>query len=101
MHKLLTFFISLSIVLLPSVIFGQTTCTDQIAGKSRAQLERELEACDKEIAEWTETLNKTKRDSASFVTDIAALTAKINAARANIKAKNTPFAILLKDFGKN
>src|SRR3972149_6229184 len=100
MHKLLTFFISLSIVLLPSVIFGQTTCTDQIAGKSRAQLERELEACDKEIAEWTETLNKTKRDSGPFVTDIAALTAKINAARANIKGKNIAIANLTKDIAK-
>ena len=80
------------------VIWAQeSVCTDQIAGKSRAQLERELEACDKEIAEWTETLNRAKRDSASFATDIAALTAKIKAAQANIKGKNIAIANLTKD----
>ncbi|KKU92624.1 MAG: hypothetical protein A3B22_02040 [Candidatus Zambryskibacteria bacterium RIFCSPLOWO2_01_FULL_47_33] len=97
MHKFLTFFISLSIVLLPSVTFGQTACTDQIAGKSRTQLEQELEVCNKEIAEWTATLNKTKNDSASFTRDIAALTAKIKVAQANIKGKNIAIANLTKD----
>src|SRR3989344_1193348 len=97
MHKLLTFFISLSIILLPSVTFGQTVCTDQIAGKTRTQLEQELEACNKEIIEWTETLNKTRKDSASFATDIAALTAKINVAKANIKGKNIAITNLTKD----
>lgn len=77
--------------------YAQSTCTDQIAGKSRAQLEAELEACNKEIAEWTETLNKTKQDSASFSRDIAALTAKINAAQANIKGKNIAISNLTKD----
>src|SRR3990167_4985067 len=76
---------------------AQEACTDQIAGKSRAQLEQELEACNKEIAEWTEILNKTKKDSASFATDIAALTAKINAAQANIKGKNIAINNLTKD----
>ena len=97
MHKLLTFFISLSIILLPSVTFGQTVCTDQIAGKTRTQLEQELEACNKDIIEWTETLNKTRKDSASFATDIAALTAKINVAKANIKGKNIAITNLTKD----
>jgi len=98
---MLKFLIFLVIVLpefFPMVIWAQeSVCTDQIAGKSRAQLERELEACDKEIAEWTETLNRTKRDSASFATDIAALTAKIKAAQANIKGKNIAIANLTKD----
>src|SRR3989344_2185626 len=76
---------------------AQEACTDQIAGKSRVQLEQELEACNKEIAEWTEILNKTKKDSASFATDIAALTAKINAAQANIKGKNIAINNLTKD----
>lgn len=76
---------------------AQDACTDQIANKSRAQLEQELEACNKEIAEWTETLNKTKQDSASFTRDIAALTAKIKAAQANIKGKNIAIANLTKD----
>ncbi len=96
-----TFLIFLTIILsgfLPVTISAQeSACTDQIAGKSRAQLERELETCNKEIAEWIETLNKTKKDSASFATDIAALTAKINAAQANIKGKNIAIANLTKD----
>ena len=75
----------------------QSACTDQVAGKERSQLERELEACNKEIAEWTEILNKTKQEGASFTRDIAALTAKINAAQANIKGKNIAISNLTKD----
>jgi len=78
-------------------IYAQDACTDQIAGKDRAQLERELEACNKEIAEWTATLNETRSDSASFARDIASLTAKINVAQANIKAKNIAITNLSKD----
>lgn len=76
---------------------AQNVCTDQIDGKSRHQLEQELEACNKEIVEWTETLNKTKGDSASFARDISLLTAKIKAAQANIKSKNIAIANLSKD----
>lgn len=76
---------------------AQSACTDQIAGKSRQQLEAELEACNREIAEWTETLNHTRKDSASFARDIAVLTAKINAAQANIKSKNIAILNLSKD----
>jgi len=85
------------IALSPNATFAQSACTDQIAGKSRQQLEVDLEACNREIAEWTETLNKTKQDSASFSRDITALTAKINAAQANIKAKNIAISNLTKD----
>src|SRR3989344_9607467 len=76
---------------------AQSACTDQIVGKSRTQLEQELEVCNKEIAEWTATINKTKNDSASFTRDIAALTAKIKVAQANIKGKNIAIANLTKD----
>ena len=79
---------------------AQSACTDQIVGKSRAQLEQDLEACNQEIAQWTETLNKTKKDSASFTTDIATLTAKIKVAQANIKGKNIAIANLAKDIAK-
>ena len=89
--------LSLSGVFEGNFVSAQAACTDQVAGKSRVQLEQELAACDKEIAEWTETLNKTKSDSASFSRDIAALTAKINAAQANIKGKNIAIANLTKD----
>ncbi len=81
-------------------ISAQSACTDQIAGKSRAQLEQDLEACNEEILKWTDTLNKTKKDSASFTTEITALTAKIKAAQANIKGKNIAIANLTKDIAK-
>lgn len=81
----------------PSGIIAQSACTDQVIGKSRAQLERELEECNKEIVEWTKTLNETKSDSASFTRDITSLSAKINAAQANIKGKNIAIANLTKD----
>ncbi|MEK7461538.1 MAG: transglycosylase SLT domain-containing protein [Patescibacteria group bacterium] len=98
MRKFLIFLVIFFIGFLPTMLRAEeSACTDQIAGKSRAQLERELEACNKEITEWTETLNKTRKDSASFATDIAALTAKINAAQANIKGKNIAIANLTKD----
>lgn len=81
----------------PAVTLAQSVCTDQINGKSRSQLERELEVCNQEIVQWTETLNRTKNDSASFTRDIAALTAKIKVAQTNIKGKNIAIANLSKD----
>ncbi|MFZ2484857.1 MAG: lytic murein transglycosylase [Minisyncoccia bacterium] len=80
-----------------NLAYAQSACTDQTAGKSRAQLELELETCNKEIAEWTDTLNKAKQTSAGFSRDITALTAKINAAQANIKGKNIAITNLTKD----
>ncbi len=74
-----------------------SSCTNQIAGKSRSQLESELEACNAEIAQWTAALNQTKQESASFARDVATLTAKINAAQANIKAKNIAISNLSQD----
>lgn len=65
--------------------------------KSRAQLEAELAACEKEAAEWEAELKKAQSQSAGFQTDINALTAKINAAQANIKAKNIAISNLSKD----
>ena len=97
MRKFLILLAVISSVSFPTVGSAQSACTDQILDKSRAQLEQELEACNKEIAEWTETLNKTKQDSASFTRDITALTAKIKAAQANIKGKNIAIANLTKD----
>lgn len=68
-----------------------------IAGKTKAQLAIELDACNAEIDKWTNILNNTKKDSASYANDVAYLTAKINAAQANIKAKN----IAIANLGKN
>lgn len=100
MRKFLACFVLISVLsgFFPIKIFAQTSaCTDVTAGKSRAQLEAELEACNKEIAEWQATLDKTKQESAGFQRDVSALTAKINAAQANIKAKNIAISNLSKD----
>lgn len=96
MHKFLS---SLIIVFLlsPTFVSAQSACTSDTSGKSRSQLEQELEACNKEIEQWTATLNQTKQQSASFSRDVAALTAKINAAQANIKGKNIAITNLTKD----
>src|SRR3989344_4734890 len=93
----ISIFLTTLTLISPLKTAAQSACTDQVSGKSRAQLEQELEACNREIIEWTEALNKTKQDSASFSRDIAALTAKINAAKANIKGKNIASANLTKD----
>lgn len=97
MKKFLIFVLALSLLLPTALVSAQSACTSDTEGKSRTQLERELEACNNEIAQWQETLNKTKQESASFARDVAALTAKINAAQANIKAKNNAIALLSRD----
>lgn len=90
-------------VLILGPVFGlalrgsAATCSNVTAGKTQDQLREELEACNKEIAEWTATLNNTKQTSASYQRDISLLTAKINAAQANIKGKNNAIATLSKD----
>ncbi len=97
MKKFLIFFLILFVATPWRVTTAEVVCTDQVAGKSRVQLEAELDACNKEIEQWTKTLNDTRKDSASFSRDIAALTAKINAAQANIKGKNIAISNLTKD----
>jgi membrane-bound lytic murein transglycosylase B len=76
---------------------GSSACSSQTEGKTRAQLEVELNACTKEIQEWTAVLTSTRKESASFSRDIQALTAKINAAQANIRGKNIAIANLSSD----
>lgn len=96
MHKFILFLI-LAIFLHPGFASAQSACTSDTSNKSRAELERELEACNKEIEQWTKTLNDTKAQSASYSRDVSALTAKINAAQANIKAKNIAISNISKD----
>lgn len=88
--------IFLGSVLLPTRASADV-CSTETVGKSQDQLRIDLEACNAEIAQWTEVLNNTKKDSASFARDVALLTAKINAAQASIKAKTVAIASL----GKN
>ncbi len=73
-----------------------SACTTEVAGKSQDQLQRDLDACNAEIAQWTSILNSTKSTSASYQRDITALTAKINAAQASIKAKTIAIGNLSK-----
>ncbi len=87
---------STSLALFSSVDAAEV-CPDQIEGKSKEELALDLEACNREILRWTETLSNTKKESASFSRDVSALTAKINATQANIKAKN----IAISNLGKN
>ena len=93
LHGVFIFFLLLA----PFATNAQTACTSNTEGKSRTQLEQELAACNAEIQQWTDTLNKTKQESASYSRDIGTLTAKINAAQANIKAKNIAITNLSKD----
>jgi len=100
MRKILILFIFLTLTgyyLIPTTTFSQTACTNQIAGKTRAQLEQELAACEAEMAQWEAELARAKNQSAGFQTDINALTAKINAAQASIKSRNNQIALLTRD----
>ncbi len=99
---LIAFFITIIVgSTLPQEIFAETSaCTDSTAGKTQAQLQADLAACDKEIAEWTSVLNNTKQQSASYKRDVSALTAKINAAQANIKSKNIAISNLSKNIAE-
>ncbi|CAN5131944.1 hypothetical protein BH11PAT3_BH11PAT3_1120 [soil metagenome] len=85
-----------SYFLLPQHAYADA-CSSDTVGKSQDQLKLDLEACNAEIAKWTDVLNNTKKDSASFSRDVAVLTAKINAAQAGIKAKNIAMANLTKN----
>lgn len=89
--------ISFLVVSNQSLAATESACTDQIVGKTRAQLELELEKCNKEIAEWTVTLNQARQNSASFSSEIAVLTARINAAKAQIKGRNIAINNLTQD----
>ncbi len=99
MNKFLPFVIAISILAqgVTPALAQTSACTSDTTGKSRSQLEIELAACNKEIEEWTKTLNDTKAQSASYSRDVSVLTAKINAAQANIKAKNNAISLLNKD----
>lgn len=98
-NKFLVFFILFSLVgsTFPIISSAAGVCGSDTTGKSRSQLQDDLDACNQEIEQWTATLNATKEQSASYQRDVAALTAKINAAQANIKAKNTAISSLSKD----
>lgn len=78
-----------------STVFADTDpCSTSVLGKSNAELQADLDACNAEIDKWTQILNETKKNTASYANEVAQLTAKINAAQANIKAKTVAIANL-------
>lgn len=98
------FFIVLCVIVLSGVFFKVSNvyaiddpCSTNTNGQSKAQLQAALDACNADVDKWTNILNNTKKESASFANDVAYLTAKINVAQANIKAKSIAISNLGKD----
>jgi membrane-bound lytic murein transglycosylase B len=75
-------------------------CTTNTSGKTKAELQADLDACTADIAKWTNVLNSTKQNTVSYATEVKALTAKINQAESSIKAKNIAIASLGKDISQ-
>jgi membrane-bound lytic murein transglycosylase B len=80
-------------------IHAQTSavCNDAVAGKTEAQLKADLALCNAEIAKWQAILSGTRQEITTIDGDVKALTAKIRAAEATIKAKNIAISQLSKD----
>jgi len=75
----------------------QDACSEDIAGKSEAELQRDLERCNEEIAQWQAVLDEAKGRVNTIDNDVQALTAKIRSAEATIRAKNIAISQLSKD----
>lgn len=92
-------FLCLSILLLPlsaQRVQAQAAdpCTTNVIGKSDAQLQQDLDACNAEITRLQGVLDNTKKNTANYANEVARLTALINTAQANIKAKTVAIANL-------
>jgi membrane-bound lytic murein transglycosylase B len=84
--------------LAPAGVLAQSDpCTTDIAGKTKAELQADLDACNAEIERWTSVLNNTKKTTANYATQVAKLNAQINAAKATINSKN----IAIKNLSSN
>lgn len=64
-----------------------------------AKWRSELEATEKEIAQWESVLSQTKKGTASLQNDAAVLQAKINEAKAFIKKRQIQIEQLTRDIG--
>lgn len=64
-----------------------------------AKWRAELEATEKEIAEWESILNQTKKGTASLQNDANVLQAKINEARAFVRQRQIQIEQLTRDIG--
>ncbi len=93
-----TFVVATGGIFLPRKTIAETDpCSPNIANETKAQLQADLDACNAEIAKWNDILANTKKNTASYATEVSALTAKIKSAQANINAKN----IAIANLGKN
>jgi membrane-bound lytic murein transglycosylase B len=85
----------------PSILFAQgaqaVVCDDNVAGKTESELQVDLALCNAEIAKWQSVLSTTRDRVNTIDGDVQALTAKIRAAEATIKAKNIAISQLSKD----
>lgn len=86
---------------LPLSAFAQgalpVICNDDVTGKTESQLQIDLALCNAEIAKWQSVLSSTHDKVNTIDGDVQALTAKIRAAEATIKAKNIAISQLSKD----
>lgn len=102
-RSFLLFLFSLTLGLTLSAFFlspAQETSAqadESSVAKREAELRAELAKTEKEIAQWTITLNSKRQESASFERDAEILAAKIEQAKLVIKAKNLAIQTLGKD----
>lgn len=91
---LFAIFSTLLILVAPAGVFGQTSAS---VAEQEAKWRVELEETEKEIAKWQQILNNTKQGTASLQKEAQILNAKINEAKAYIKARNIAIEKLKKD----
>lgn len=82
------------------VLAQSDPCSANVAGKTNAQLQADLDACNVEIAKLTEVLNSTKKNTASYATEVSKLNARISTAQANIKSKTIAITSLNKHISR-
>jgi len=92
-------FVVLGAIAVPNLMHTVTAavCDDTVVGKTEAQLQADLALCNAEIAKWQQVLSGTRERVSTIDGDVRALTAKINAAEATIKAKNIAISRLSED----
>ena len=76
-----------------------TALTEQQIAQQEAEWRAELEATEKEIAQWENILNQTKTGTASLERDADILNAKINEAKAFIRKRQIQINQLTRDIG--
>ncbi len=80
----------------PTFLVAHAQTAEDVATRER-QLRAELDKTEKEIAQWTITLNAKKQETASIERDAEILAGKIEQAKLVIKAKNLAIQTIGKD----